>query len=84
MEHLVGRGEQATFKSVAEAMAGNMTEPEKVKILEIVENSETAGPTVVDWRNKEQVQSAWTAYFDAEFEVNFYTIRCPKPLQCTV
>ena len=68
MEHLVGESQQATFKSVAEAMAGNMTLPEKAKILEMVEKSERA-VSIVDWGNKEQVKSAWTAYFDAEFEV---------------
>ena len=73
MEHLIGGAQPITFQSFAEAMAGNMTEPEKAKTLQIVGNA--AGTGTVSWTNMDQVKSAWAIYFDAEFEVNFQVVQ---------
>ena len=69
MERLLGE-RRFTLKSFAQAMAGNMTDPEKTKLIEYIETNSEGAEAVVNWSNRVQVQSAWTAYFDAEFDVN--------------
>ena len=60
-------GSKFTLNSYAELMVGNMTEPEKAKILKIIADTQQKqdGNDVI-----KQAQQAWDAYFDAEYEVS--------------
>ena len=71
MERLVGK-EQFTLKYFAQARAGNMTDPEQAKLIEYIETNSDGAAAVGNWSNRIQVQSAWTAYFDAEFDVKLH------------
>ena len=74
MEHLLGEG-RFTLKSFAQAMAENMTDPEQTKLIEYIETNSEGAEAVGNWSNRIQVQSAWTAYFDAEFDIKLHILQ---------
>ena len=66
-------GSKVTLNSYAELMVGNMTAPEKAKILEIIGKMEQK-------QDDDALKQAWGAYFDAEYEVSYAT-KCHHRMQ---
>ena len=71
MERLLGE-RRFTLKSFVQAMAGNMTDPEQTKLIEYIETYSAGAEAIGNWSNIIQLQSAWTAYIDAEFDVKLH------------
>ena len=66
-------GPKVTLSSYAEFMVGNMTAPEKAKILEIIGK-------MAQKPDDDALKQAWGAYFDAEYEVSYAT-KCRHLMQ---